>query len=94
VPVLVAPAVRRGPPPERLESRLDRHERRRRVDPVQAVRLTLVVVAVVVVRLVLLGPQVTAQAPAEPWNVAQNSRETGPVPGVHPAIDQRVVARV
>jgi len=61
---------------------------------VQAIRLTGVVVAVVVVRLALLGPQVTAAAPAEPGNVAQNGSETGPVPRVHPAIDQRVVARV
>lgn len=60
----------------------------------QAVRLTGVVVAVVVVRLALLGPQVTTVAPAEPGHVAQNGSKTGPVPGVHPAIDQRVVARV
>lgn len=93
VPVPAVPAVRRGPPVERLEPP-DRHERRGRVDPVQALRLAARVVVTVVVELVLLGPQVAVHAPAAAGNVVQYGRETGPVPGVHPAVDQRVVARV
>jgi len=61
---------------------------------VQAVRLAGIVVAVISVRLVLRGPQVAAQTPPEPGNVAQNGRKTRPVPCVHPAVDQRVIARV
>lgn len=91
MPVAAAAAVRGGPPVERLEP-AHRDERRGRVDPVQALRLAGVVVAVV--QLVLLGPQVPVQPPAAAGHVAQRGRETGPVPRVHPAVDQRVAARV
>jgi hypothetical protein len=44
--------------------------------------------------LVLLGSQVTVHAPTATGHVAQHRGETGPVPRVHPAVDERVVARV
>lgn len=91
VPVPAAAAVRCGPAVERLEP-ADGHERRGRVDPVQAFRLAGVVVAVV--ELVLLRAQVPVHAPAAAGHVAQYGREPGPVPRVHPAVDQRIAARV
>lgn len=91
VPVPAAAAVRRGPAVERLEP-ADGHERCGRVNPVQALRLAGVVVAVV--ELVLLRAQVPVHAPAAAGHVSQYGREPGPVPRVHPAVDQRVAARV
>lgn len=96
VAAVAAVPGRHGPPVERLEpARLDRHERRGRVDPVQALRLAARVVVAVVVELVqLLRAQVAAHAPAAAGHVAQHGREPGAVPRVHPAVDHRVVARV
>lgn len=93
MPVAAVAAVRGGSAAvERLEPS-HRHERRRRVDPVQAVRLAGVVVAVMV-KLVLLSVQIAVHAPAAAGHVAQHRGEPGPVSRVHPAVDERVIARV